>query len=511
MLQLRPGKPTAHSESRLLRLVMALAIGSFLFGLTSSDASAQAPTQWGDGSVSCSFSATITFSPPLTKLGGGTNPSRLRTVLSGCTTQGYASLNTIVSSGKLSGYFAKSPFSCVTRSATGAAVTGVITWAKGSVAGRATAFQPSTIQDGAVSASFAGSARVALSFPTSRCDAHKVRSASVTGTFTVGPSCGPGSGALAFYPIAPGLMCGGVYGPTSITAGPDGALWFTAPDANTIGRITTSGAVSLYKLPGHYTFATSITAGPDGALWFSDQASAISNTSVTGATIGRITTTGAVTLFPVSSCNPEDITGGPGGALWFLCTVPDADPTGDSIDSITTSGTVTVFSGSGFDHPSSITAGPDGALWFTNGGHWTGSAPNLYVTGQSIGQMTTSGVIATYTDPGIGNPSAMTTGPDGAMWFLTGGGVGRITTSGAVTSYPEPAIPGLYSLAAGPDGALWFTNYGRSIGRITTSGVLTNTYDDPSVSIPYDIAAGPDGAVWFANYGSDTIGRIPAP
>ena len=65
------------------------------------------------------------------------------------------------------------------------------------------------------------------------------------------------------------------------------------------------------------------------------------------------------------------------------------------------------------------------------------------------------------------------------MWFTNPGNnsIGRITTSGVVTNYTSPTIDLTYggSITAGPDGALWFTNLGNnSIGRITTSGVVTN-------------------------------------
>ena len=63
-------------------------------------------------------------------------------------------------------------------------------------------------------------------------------------------------------------------------------------------------------------------------------------------------------------------------------------------------------------------------------------------------------------------------------------------------------------ITTGPDGALWFTNTGNSsIGRITTSGVVTN-YTSGSVTDPTSITAGPDGALWFTN--GDSIGRITA-
>ena len=63
------------------------------------------------------------------------------------------------------------------------------------------------------------------------------------------------------------------------------------------------------------------------------------------------------------------------------------------------------------------------------------------------------------------------------LWFTEGqtNKIGRITTSGVITEYPLPdpmSIP--YAITAGPDGALWFTEFGNGkIGRITTAGVIT--------------------------------------
>jgi virginiamycin B lyase len=96
------------------------------------------------------------------------------------------------------------------------------------------------------------------------------------------------------------------------------------------------------------------------------------------------------------------------------------------------------------------------------------------------------------------------------MWFtnVANNSIGRITTSGVVTDYTSPTINSPDSITAGPDGALWFTNdHGNSIGRITTSGVITN-YTSSTIAAPDAITAGPDGAVWFTNSGNDSIGRI---
>src|SRR5260370_24115059 len=118
---------------------------------------------------------------------------------------------------------------------------------------------------------------------------------------------------LLFTPVA--AWCQPMFGqfdlpagasqPFSITTGPDGALWFTERQANKVGRITTSGAVTEYKV----TFSPYIiTSGPDGALWFTEQE---------GQQIGRITTSGVLTEFPLKSGGgPYAITTGPDGALW---------------------------------------------------------------------------------------------------------------------------------------------------------------------------------------------------
>lgn len=39
------------------------------------------------------------------------------------------------------------------------------------------------------------------------------------------------------------------HGPTVITSGPDGALWFTEYRADRIGRITTDGVIDEFGLP----------------------------------------------------------------------------------------------------------------------------------------------------------------------------------------------------------------------------------------------------------------------
>src|SRR4029079_7462338 len=84
---------------------------------------------------------------------------------------------------------------------------------------------------------------------------------------------------------------------TAIPAGPDGNLWFTSPipyasrggpvPSKSIGRITPDGVVSVFNDP-NISGPSGITAGPDGNLWFFN---------LFGNSIGRITPAGVVSSF----------------------------------------------------------------------------------------------------------------------------------------------------------------------------------------------------------------------
>ncbi|HSG13644.1 MAG TPA: hypothetical protein VLA22_07225 [Gaiellaceae bacterium] len=290
--------------------------------------------------------------------------------------------------------------------------------------------------------------------------------------------------------------------PIGITAGPDGALWFTNGDS--IGRVTTSGLFRIYE-DADIRDATGITTGPDGALWFTN-----------GDSIGRITTRGKVTVYPSKSIRylGDSITAGPDGALWFTMYDEEAmyngDPRASGIGRITTSGKVTVYRGGAIDGPGGITAGPDAALWFTMFNYKRPYA--------GIGRITTRGRV-TSTElssgeaDGIGPSLGITVGPDRAVWFihprLDFDSIGRITTAGKVSIYRRRSIDSPNAIAAGPDGALWFTN-DNSIGRITTRGVVS-VYKDKSIRSPQGIVVGPDRALWFTNPYGKSIGRLRIP
>lgn len=79
---------------------------------------------------------------------------------------------------------------------------------------------------------------------------------------------------------------------SGITAGSDGALWFTNSSNNSIGRITTTGSVSNYTGTG-IDEPLGITAGADGALWFTNYAKGAPNGSTLGIVVRPVQVAGS--------------------------------------------------------------------------------------------------------------------------------------------------------------------------------------------------------------------------
>ncbi|WP_210200102.1 hypothetical protein [Bradyrhizobium sp. ARR65] len=290
--------------------------------------------------------------------------------------------------------------------------------------------------------------------------------------------------------------------PSAIATGSDGALWFTEAGGK-IGRITTREGLTEFPIKGG-GILHSITVGPDGALWF---------TEFTSNKIGRIPTTATAENLQLSEFTvpgppgPLGITSGPDSALWFT------EGVAGKIGRITTTGMVTEFAAP-TAKGGEITTGPDGALWFTG------------VRGK-IGRITTTGALTEFPIPSENSsPGGITTGPDGALWFTepVGGKIERITTDGKITEFalPNPdAQP--WGITTGPDGAMWFTQascvrqpgphctIGNKIGRITTTGSITEFAVPSDGSGPHSITTGPDGALWFTEYYRSRVGRLVLP
>jgi len=275
--------------------------------------------------------------------------------------------------------------------------------------------------------------------------------------------------------------------PRGITSGFPQVMWFTQPGSNQIGRISKNGAVKEFTASPNVV--NNIVTGRDGNIWFTQGGS---------DTIVRMTPKGKLTTYTVGNeaYGPFDICNGGDGNLWFTFRSPSTN----AIGRITPSGAVTLFTNGlspGDIAVHDITEGPDGNVWFTE------------EFNNRIGSITPSGTITEYT-AGISANAGLTditAGPDGALWFAENSAnqIGRITTGGAVTEYAQGISP-----AAGPgsitsaSGYLWFTESAYSqVGRVSASGAITE-YSIPA-ALGSDIAAGPNGTLWITDYNGNGV------
>src|SRR5215475_724567 len=109
------------------------------------------------------------------------------------------------------------------------------------------------------------------------------------------------------YPIPSGGS------PYHIVTGPDGNIWFTIRNRARIGRITTEGVITEFPLLSPLSSAHEIITGPDGNLWFTEEASRGEYR------ICRITPGGVITEFPLPNTGsfPFSLINGNNGALYY--------------------------------------------------------------------------------------------------------------------------------------------------------------------------------------------------
>lgn len=232
------------------------------------------------------------------------------------------------------------------------------------------------------------------------------------------------SGSITYYDVSSDLGSG--YAPWGIAAGPDGNMWVNAPivpGGGTGGRIikiTTSGAVTVYNTS---IGSKGIVAGSDGNVWF-----AMGGTSGTTNYIGRITTSGVITEFelPGLGTGVSSVTLGPDGNVWYVRITGLNNGTG-KIGKITPAGVATEYStGTSIFTQTDVALGPDGKIWFTDG------ADSI------LGEIDTSGNVSTYELPANTFPFSVTTGSDNKIWFGNQLTIGKITNTPLPPPPPPP-------------------------------------------------------------------------
>jgi streptogramin lyase len=103
-------------------------------------------------------------------------------------------------------------------------------------------------------------------------------------------------------------------GVEKMTLAPDGNLWFTLATPAAVGKITPSGEITLFHTPTSSSLPFGIAAGPDGHVWFTernaDTVSSIPLTATSGAEIHE---------YPVGHSNAGvlGIAAGSDNRMWF--------------------------------------------------------------------------------------------------------------------------------------------------------------------------------------------------
>jgi virginiamycin B lyase len=181
-----------------------------------------------------------------------------------------------------------------------------------------------------------------------------------------------------------------------LTSGADGNLWLAT--GTTVTRCTTAGACVPFARNRTDLYVYHIAAGPDGNVWFPQ------TTDNTGdGVIGRITPAGVITDYNLPCCpQPFAVTGGPDGNVWFTQI--------GAVGRITSAGAVTLFPDANTyaGAAPAITTGADGNLWFT---HRDGQ----------FARLTPQGTLDTYGEGGTGE---IVSAADGTLWMLNPASVG---------------------------------------------------------------------------------------
>lgn len=299
--------------------------------------------------------------------------------------------------------------------------------------------------------------------------------------------------------------------PGAVAVDPDGSVWFSEYQSGTISHMTVGGKITRRILP---TQPTALVRDQSGHFWFTDHASnAIWSLSAEG-NFRRLpipTTTG---VLGGDTSGPTDLTVAADGRVWFIET--EADRVARINPDLTITEVPLSEAGEGHIRPSSISAGPDNSIW-------VGLSLAHRIARIDPRTLRVTQYPASESRGGIPKGSSITVGSDGAVWFdrpnasgmqpASEAALGRLDPSGMITYHPLPGAarwPG--SLTTGPDGATWFLDGpARTVGRMATDGTITEfPFADQSMSggtLPHQLAAGPD-RLWFAQPHTNSLGLI---
>jgi virginiamycin B lyase len=267
--------------------------------------------------------------------------------------------------------------------------------------------------------------------------------------------------------------------------------------------------VQVFAVPTASAGLSNIVAGPDGALWFNEQ---------NGFAVGRISTIGVITEFPVPRATYSANGDGPttivssGGNLWTLANV------GSTIDEVSIAGTVTQLYANLNQSATNLAPDSAGGVWATS----LAGAGGGSVSGGLFRVDPPTGTVRNYRNPqftGQFQPVPIVAGPDGTAWFADGGtAIREVNNAGKITAIPIHGSGSMLvtSMAFDRKGDLWFTEYvpgggfvsstKGAIGEIAAGSNTATLTRLPGNETPGAMSLGSDGGIWFT--WSQGIGRL---
>ncbi len=234
--------------------------------------------------------------------------------------------------------------------------------------------------------------------------------------------------------------------PHDPAVGADGALWYTAQQANAIGRLDpASGIIKQFALTTPNSGPHGLASDPAGNIWF---------TANYAGYIGKLDPkSGAVTEYKI------------------------ADPRGKD--------------------PHTPVVAADGRIWFT------------VQQGNVVGVLDPKSGAINLVDVPTPHalPYGMVIDGKGVPWFCEFGAnkLGRVDPATMqVREYVLPAGARPRRLALARDGAIYYSDFARGyLARFDPSSGAVKEWPSPggSASHPYGIAITPDGIVWYSESG----------
>lgn len=293
--------------------------------------------------------------------------------------------------------------------------------------------------------------------------------------------------STSFTPRRPGPSLG-IHAPYAIAAGADG-IWFTEYSAPVIDELPLDGAVKQIALDRD-SFPERLAVARDGAVWFTDPQA---------DRIGRIFPGHAAADYyavPSPKSGPAGIAAARDGSIWFT------EHAANQVAIFVPPGADLMERGwHGFKEfklpqgggPAGIVAAADGSVWFAeNSGNRIGRIAIDPEAGQPR--------INEYALPvPHSHPNGVAAGSDGNIYFteLTANRIGRVTPHGQISEMVLPVHSPALDIAAGPDKTIWMTvPKAHSVCRLRPGASLT-AFFLPNTAIPAFIAGGTDGNLYF--------------